>query len=494
MSEVPEIFQNKKQNIETVDPHEFMNTSRWAEFVAHLTQFSEGDIPQTEDQLSAMLSSEANPAVRSILYAGTARCQIHAGNFIGGAQTLGYAYSLTDASDKESRAFVLLEMCAFMAITAQYDLAIMLLDKIPQLTQSKYLLSLANYYWLVLKTRKGDLKLVDRLVDSAVYFKEIGEMATVAYHYKNIGNVHRKLKAFPLAEQYYTDALLLAEHHSYQHIQAAVLHDKGMLSFYQGNPEKGISILNDAFEIAENHYTKSFTLGNIGFIYRSISQYDHAIDYLKRSIEIAVNHGVYSVIPSIAYHLGNCYETQEETSLAMYFYQKAYESAVELLNQRFPFTGDRERAIKTYVRFIAKHPECTPSTADDIRLSFSIDKTLKEIRGIFQNTALETLLNEYGSVNNTVSQIDIPKRTYYAIRERTRENSFHDAPSYVTEFVKNNAKLNWKELNRKFEDHVITFLYQKYGGSKKMLSEKLNVSYHHMVTMISNTGSNQLTD
>ena len=491
MPDIPEIFQSQNSTLEIINTSEYLNTSRWAEFTAHLTQFSDGDITEIKDQLSNLLSSEANPQIRSILLTGTARCQIHAGNFIEGAGTLGHAYSLTNSHDKESRAFVLMEMCSFMAITAQYDLAIMLLDKIPLLTESKYLLALANYYWLVIKTRRGDFELIDDLLESANYFEEINEIATLSYHYKNIGNIYRKLNDFESAEKYYSNALELSDQGNYQHIKSAVLHDMGMLSFHKGLPEQGIETLKQAFDIAENHYTKSFALGNIGFIYKSISKVDVAIDYLKQSLDVSVNSGVYSIIPTIAFHLGGCYEIDNNLNLAMYFYQKAYQSAVELMKQRFPFTGDRERAIKKYVSFISEHPKCIPEQEDDLNLSFALDKTMQEIRGIFKYSALEVLLNEFGSVDQMISQMQISKRSFYSIRERTKINSPLAIPSYIKEFIKNNESLNWKELNRKFEDQMLTFLFKKYGGSKKVLSEKLDISYPHLVTMLASVGSNQ---
>ncbi|MFQ6610212.1 MAG: hypothetical protein ACE5D7_05355, partial [Fidelibacterota bacterium] len=48
-------------------------------------------------------------------------------------------------------------------------------------------------------------------------------------------------------------------------------------------------------------------------------------------------------------------------------------------------------------------------------------------------------------------------------------------------FIRQNWNLNWKKMNRKFDDHILTFLYHRYNLNKKELSENLGVNYSRLV-------------
>ncbi|MBC8479338.1 MAG: tetratricopeptide repeat protein [FCB group bacterium] len=485
MQEIPAIF--KTENPEPISGDITLPSgSFWAEFVAHLSQFSETSIEETRLQLDQLLLNQALPSTNAVLRAGIGRCLVHEGKFIEGAKELGRAFSMLDASAQDAQAFVMLEMSSFMAITAQYELALMLLDKIPTLTKNAYLLKLANYYWCVVKTRMGDYNLVDELLVSLEYFTGINENATVAYHYKNIANVYRKTKSFGKSREYYQKGLALARQNKFQHIEAAILHDMGMLHYYQGNPGKAVNSLKQAYELAENFYTRSFTLGNIGFIQKSQDNINSARKYLERSLNLAMTHGVYAIIPTIAHHLATSITDPEERKLAFAYHKQAYDVSLELLSNHFPFTGDRKRAVISYTEFVAAHSSFKNVESTDVRLSFALSKSLLEIRGIFQSSVLEILHNQFGTVKDLVRDLKIPVRTYHAVRDRSSTYKPDEPPAYVVEFLSKNDRLNWKDLNQKFESEILSYLYDQSNQNKRLLSEKLDISYQHAVKLTGN--------
>ena len=482
MSELPAAFhahQNPVTNL-ALDP--WQESSRWTEFVAHMAHFSDADVPDTHTHLQLLLEQEAHPARRAILLAGVARCQLHQGDFIAGPQTLGYAYSLTGEGDGDARAFILMEMAAFMAITAQYELALMLLSQTHNLTHSTYLHHLRDYYWAVLKGRKGASQLIQKLTENARYFDSIGDAATLAYHYKNIGNAHRRQQEFIQAEDHYNRALSLASDNRYGHIAAAVLHDLGMLRYHQGRFPEAISFLEDALEQADSPYTVSFTLGNMGYLYKAKKQLDKAVLFLQRSLNIASENGVFFIIPTITCNLGDCHQQLGNHDLTRFFYKQGYETGKELLNHHFPYNGDRKRVMESYVNLLTvDQPNQTSTPSAD--LSFTLDKTLQQIRSIFQGSLLSILQNNFGSATRTAAELGIARRTFFTARERSAQYYSGTPNPFVQQFLERQVSTDWKTLNQEFDREMLSYLYQEYGRNKRVLSEKLAVSYPYLVNL-----------
>lgn len=221
-------------------------------------------------------------------------------------------------------------------------------------------------------------------------------------------------------------------------------------------------------------------------MYVSRKCWSEASAYLQRAINIAGRQGVFSIIPSITYHLGLCYENLDQPDLAFHFYRQGHSAATELLNHHFPYTGDRKRVIEKFTDILDRDysgdtPIQTPSD-----LSFTVDRTLQEIRAVFQGAVLDIILQKQGSAVKAASKLGIARRSIFSIRERVKKNSNNEIPVYVKEFVDRHADHNWKELNHQFEGQVLVYLYQVYGRNKKVMSQKLGISYPHLVNMTRN--------
>nr|MBC8479248.1 tetratricopeptide repeat protein [FCB group bacterium] len=358
MITLPAIFKPSTEFSSRIDT-QIQGNTQWVEFVAHIAQFRDLNPPETRDQLNLLLTNEGDPTRQAVLTAGIGRCYIHEGYFLKGAQTLGYAFSLLPESNKDERAFILLEMVAFLAINGQHDLSLLLLERIPQLTSIEYLLKLADYYCAVHQTRSGSLEDVQGLLNSVKYFEKINLHSTVAYHYKNIGNVYRKYTEYERAQDYYQRGLELCRTFDYPHIESAILHDVGMLYFRQGDFKTGMLKMDQALKIADNHYTRAFIHTNRGFIQFKQDQPEPASRDFQRSLNIIVQHGIHHMIPGVAYYLAECHRRLDHIELAGYFYQKAYESAFELLKQHFPFAGDRLLAVQGYNQYLVRQQQTT---------------------------------------------------------------------------------------------------------------------------------------
>ena len=476
MTTLPAIFTPTDEYVRSIDTRIQGNT-RWVEFVAHIAQFRDLDPPHTREHLNQLLKSEGDPIQRAVLVTGIARCYIHEGYFLKGAQTLGYAYSLLPESNTDERAFILLEMIAFLAINGQHDLSLLLLERIPHLTSIPYLLRLADYYRAVHRIRSGSLEDVQQLLESLKYFEKIQLHSTVAYHYKNIGNVYRKYKEYDLAQDYYSRGTRLCLQHNYRHIESAIIHDIAMLHFYKGDSQTGMQKMDEALELADNHYTRAFIFLNKGYIQFKGDQFKGAIPDLQRSLNIIVQHGIHHMIPSAAYYLAECHRKLDNTDLSGYFYQKAYEAAFELLKQHFPFSGDRLLAMQGYYQYLVDHQQASTAKPEGNEFNFALNKSLKEIRGIFQNTLIDIIVQQTGTITAAAKHLDISMRSIHTARSRNREYAITDPPASVIKFISEHKDLSWRQVNTQFEESVLSYLYMAYGANKKILSRKLDISY-----------------
>lgn len=490
MIEIPEIFNPKIEDYSNVINKINLNENvRWIEFTAQLSQFNQTSIPDTIDHLNILIENEYNPGKLASLYTGLAKCFIGEGDFIKGAQTLGYAHQLieNDAHKyKEVKAFILLEMVGFLGIISNHSKAILILELIPNYTNSKYLLMLVEYYKLVQYSRLNKLGSLKGLIQSSKYFQSINCNSTLAYHFKTIGNLYSKRKDLDSAMNYYKKGINIADENGYTHIKAAINHDVGMLKFAKGDFQDGIFTLRETAEIAESAYTQSFTLANIGFIYKHKKELDTAEKYFNQAYKIAFNSGVFYLIPGISFYLGYCHEKKSNISTANSYYEQAYLAAIELVENNFECRGDIKNAIKNYLPFLKKYQNQL-SGNDNIKkikeFLFVKDKSLTEIREIFQKSLFKYISNDGDAITTLSKKYNISVRKLYEIKSKM--NNAFVIPYEIELFLKNNPNSEWKSLNQDFDQEILNCLLAENKFNKKIVAQKLDISYPNILKLTS---------
>lgn len=482
MIEVPDIFRNGNNEYPTLKDGNEITPSQWVEFISQTALFAESDLPKTYGEFTKIDLDSCSDTVRGVYLAGQGRCIIRKGNFLSGAKLLGQAYELVPESSGDARAFILLEMVSFLGMIGSFEVSRILLQQVHFLTRSEYLVKLSQYYTLVQHIRTGKLDVMDQLLGSLNYFKQMNLHSIVAYHHKIIGNLFRRMGNFHQARQEYEKAIDLAQAHKFDHIVVAVKHDLGMLKFYQEDYKAGIDIMTRCLVSAENSYTRAFIFANLGFIHLKKKDMANALKWFEKTMDEITVHGIFHMLPGTCYYLGHIQETRGKLSLAKFYLEKANKAASELLKQNFPFNGDRERAVTGYIQFLEEHPGISDDPLEDLDISFAIDKSLKEIRGIFQYGVLSHTVQRYGSVRKSAQMMEMPERTFHAVQKRVRDYAGGPIPSEIIKLFVDRLELTWSELNQRFESVLLKYLLQMYG-SKLAVSEKLQVSYPHLVGM-----------
>jgi len=454
----------------------------WIESVAHLSQFNQQDIPQTQDEFQKLLHNETNPDKRAALHTGIARCYIRAGNFIKGSEVLSYAHSLLTETDHEAKAFVLLEMSEFLSMTGSYDMALSMATEAQRLVKSEYMKQSTKYAIALQVTRRGEYDRVTELLEVAEYFEDIGQFSTLASILKNVANTYQRAKDYDSAVKFYKKAKSIAKEHDYQFILADISHDVGMLELVKGNFEKAMELLKETVKTGDSFYQKGLALGNIGYVYFNRADWEKATTYFQQSLNLCAAQGVFTLVSDNCYFLGQCYEKLGKTALAKHFYGEGYRAVMELHKKRIPILGNRQKTVEAYVEFLNKHHPAPYSDEQTYDFSFALEKTLVQIRSTFQGALLDFALGQTTSVKKALKTLEMAESTYFRVRRRIAEHKIEPTPEAIKEFIQKNVDSNWKKINAVFEAEILGFLHKKYGNKKRM-SEKLEISYPQTVKL-----------
>ncbi|NOZ09002.1 MAG: tetratricopeptide repeat protein [FCB group bacterium] len=480
MIEIPDIFIYGNGEYPVLKDGSDISPSQWVEYISQTALLAESDLPKTYREFTRIDRGSCSDTVRAVALAGQGRCIIRRGDFLSGAKLLGQAIRIIPDFSKDARAFILLEMVSFLGMIGSFEISRLLLQQIPMLTRSEYLIKLAEYYTLVQHIRTGKPDVMDKLIASLEYFTNVKLHSVAAYHHKIMGNLLRRKGKYDLAVQEYEKAVDLADLHKFPHISVAVKHDIGMLLFYQGRYEDGIKTMKYCIDKAENSYTRAFIFANLGFIHLKKKDDENAHRWFDKAMDEITSHGVFHMLPGVCYYLGHIHEKQGQLRLAKFYLEKASKAAHDLLKQNFPYNGDRERAITGYIRFLEKHPAVSGDPLEDMDISFAIDRSLKEIRGIFQHGVLSHMVQKYGSARKSAQVMKMSERTFHAIQKRVRDYSGKFMPKEIIQLFIDRQELNWSEINQRFESILLKYLLKEYG-SKRAASEKLQMSYPHLV-------------
>ncbi|MBC8311956.1 MAG: hypothetical protein H8E72_06590 [Candidatus Marinimicrobia bacterium] len=387
--------------------------------------------------------------------------------------------------DPNTKAFVQLEMINFLAQNDQFENALLLLNDFYNNCNSEYLRRIADYYQNIIMFRKSKKDVAPFLIESLNYFESQGNNVMVAYHYKYLANISRVKDSYDLAEEYYRKSLKICEQHNLSYISENIYHDIGMLSFKKGDFYEAIAQLNNVYHTAVNNFTKSYSIGNSGFISYNLKEYDNTIDYFSKSLLIAQENGIIQLIPGCCYYLGKSYLEINNSDKAGQYLELGSKMSLELLKNKFTLKGEKISVIESYIDFQKNYSSYNKGKGQrHYDLSFAIGRTLKEIRAIFQQIAIDERLKENKTVKNTVDSLEISPSSYSKIRSRNKQYKMDHIPDGIMKFINDNNGHNWKDLNNYFEGCLFEFLLKEYGFNKKKMSKILNVSYPSFTTLV----------
>ena len=462
------------------DHQKITGDHRWLEFVHQISRLELANLPETKSNLDLLLQDQYDPQNRALIYAGISRYYKGIGNLQKTANALGHAYSLIkDIPAGDAHAYISIEMAILLSITGNIEYSQVLLEKIPELTESVALQKYAHFRRLENQMRLGRTDVIADLNVSLNYFRGVNDYTAVANHLKAIGNAYRRQQDFTSAMQYYISGVETALTHDYAHIATSIDHDIAMLYYHMGNTEEAITKLTEVAGNSTNHYVRCIALSNVGFIELKADRYDQALNSFSEALALATEHGTYHRITGLSYYMGLIHEEQGDIERSGFFHTQGFKAAMSMVENHFPCSGDTLRAIQGYHKFHEKHarfllPESSSETRNWENL---IDRSLKEARDLFQGALLAGAIEKFGSKRNAAKQLGISERSIFTVLERVKSAKQDASLELIQSFIHDHKNQSWKNINQAFETEFIAQVYERTDRNIKQLALDLDISY-----------------
>lgn len=464
--------------------------SQWLDAVTQASLVVGRPLPEAKRAFDQMLRKEADPGDRAVLLTAVARCHNSQMRLLDGARLLKKAWQLLRGIRDDRRAYVQLEMARFQLLTGNLDSARTLLTGLYDRAESEYLRRLALYYDAAVRVSTGDLDVVPLLEASLAWFESRGHASTAVAHLRMLASLRSAAGEEAAAHELLDRGAGLCTGPGLNFCKALLHNDKAQLYHAAGDTDAVERELQESLAQAEFPYSRIDTLDLRGRFLLDDGAPDMGLPYLLEALELARGAGTLVILPSLAYHIGLCYEKLEQLALARHFHQQGYSSALQLLEHGFPATETRLKAIRAHVQMLGAQPALAagksggPATGMP-DFSFALGRSLKEIRTLFQMALLEDAAQAWGTQLEGVRRMGLAARTAGNVKRRYRELGKPELPALLREVARSRRELDWKESTTRFEDDLLLWMADRYKGRLRELSAELVQSYAHLSSRIS---------
>jgi tetratricopeptide (TPR) repeat protein len=453
----------------------------WSEFSSFLRFYNDDIIPKNSNQLKQLLQTDKSDD-QAVLWSAVGRSVFRSGHFINAKKIFDYSMSILSNKNDPAQSYVLLEYCNYLRFIFQHDQVLNILNQMSFPVENEKMINWQLYTHNAIFLTKGDLSQIPSLLELADYFKNIEHYFLQSHIHYIIGNQLRREKQFEKVMPYYKEAEVIAKKHNIPQMLSDIYHCMGLYEYHRGNPKDSWKNYERGLKHAVGFYQDGFLHVNIGWTHFQLGNFPQAESHYKQALDTFTEHGIFQQIPGACYYLGAICEAEEKLLEAREYYQLGFKTSTFLVENGFPLAGDRKKAVDGYVQFLEKHPD-TVSFLPRPDFSFAIDKTMKQIRATFQLAFLNTLFDKFKTVEAVVNQIQISRPGYFQIKRRNKDFAILPYPKSVLEFASKNLDDTWKVFNKKFEAETLAFLYSSYGHNKRVMSQKLEMNYEHLVAL-----------
>lgn len=444
--------------------------------------------PEAKHAFEQLLRDPADPADRAVQLAALARCANSQMRLLEGADLLRQAWELLGQRAGDHRVFVQLEMGRYLLLTGNLDAARLLLGDLPGRAVSEFLRRLGDYYLLALRAAAGDLQAESGLRESLAWFQAQDQAATVVAHQRMLASLRRAAGAPAEARALLEEALAGCPQRELAFCRALLHNDLAHLSKAEGRLAEALQHLDLSLAEAEFPYARIDALDLKGRFLLEAGRLDEAAALLTEALTLAREAGTLIILPALAYHIGLCHDRRGEQALARHFYAQGYAGAVQLLEHGLPATTIRLKAIQAHVEALQRAPRSDPPPRAEPweeALAFTLDRNLKDIRTLFQTALLEQAVARWGSQQEGARRLGLAIRTAGNIRRRYRELGQPELPLELRRLVDQDLDHDWKQLNHHLDDRILLWLADHHKGRLRELSERLEVNYAHLSSLIS---------
>lgn len=473
------------------------------EYITFLSQVGfahPGQMKIIFDQPDAL--SQVSPDLQSILIAGKAKIASLEGNFHLAQKYFEEAFLLAQkelkknstSTSRTSLAYVYYEYGLFYRILLSNDQAYDQFKQAYQLTSAIKLKYLIEYQLEFLSVEKGEKDNLNRLIRMVERFKKEKLIAAHILGLQNLGSLNKKRRKLDQADQYYREALYLAEQNDLQYLIWGIKNSIGLLLHKQKKFKASVSYFESFIDTVESHYLKAIVIKSLAIRYHLYGEKEKAIDLSKDGLEYAQMHNVFSMIPTYADLIGDLIIDHSSTPQeAFHYYKLGYEESMRQQEAGLPLTGTRLRAIKRYTEYLTSQlPESFHNITVANYFEWAKGKSWVRVQDLFHYNFFVYHFIHTGIGNKTFKHLDMISTTFYSLAKRMRDMRGIKFPNLkdadmvlppdlyfdsLQKYVQLHRDKTFKQANAQFEHDIYEYLFKESGYNKKRLARSLDLSY-----------------
>lgn len=261
--------------------------------------------------------------------------------------------------------------------------------------------------------------------------------------------------------------------------------------------DSALETLNNNVNISHSNYYKVLSTANMALIQCDLGNYSETIRLAIKANKLAKKHHVISEIPDQHRYMGMVYEEKlYRLDSAYEQYLLGYKVAMEQIDWGLSFTGDRNKAVISYVDFLQRHyPLDLNILPENHPFEFMMGKSWKDIKDLFYQQFFQFHLANTTSAEKMCDNLGMKPTTYYSLRARlakdgvplpdgrSKDTSYQDAiriPGLLA-WIEKKRDFNRKEIEDAFNRDALAFLYERHGHRKNVLAKALGLSYPTIV-------------
>ncbi len=471
------------------------------ELFIYFGQIGYHDIAQIKEIfLNAQAVNIEDEYLKAFVMAGAGKLYLLEGNYLYAKKLLDQALNLAQRQNRLSKnptydevfAYVLYEKGLLFRHLIEPDAAFNCFSTLIDFTESDALRLFAKY-------QMETYSVEDTLdVNSLLPYLELTEPYSVQYILvlNRVGVILAKNGDHSNAKKYISKGIKLSQDNGLKDLADILNISLGYVSFLQKKYDTALETLHDPIKLISSNYAKVITLENIALVYHGLKNFLETIKNAKKANDISKQHSVISQIPGQHMYMGEVYEEKlHQLKEAQKQYRLGYEAATEQVAWGLSFTGERRKAVDVYVGFLQRHTGETFSLLPPKHpFEFTIGKSWKEIKDLFYQQLFQYHLAHFDSAEHMCQKLKIKPTTYYSLRARLakegkplplrrgRKEAVTDPElAGLRDWIQERRNLTRREIEAAFDREALSFLYERHGHRKNVLSRVLDLSYPTVV-------------
>ncbi len=396
---------------------------------------------------------------------------------------IGFKNALDQIVNDDVKSYILAEYSNLLRKLFRTDEALVVLNKALRMTDNDRL------QWRILTCKGYCYKntdyntSLDLLNKSSKYYLDNGDFPRYLTASRHIGAVHVINKDHKLAKNILSNALSIAEEHSFESIVWDIKNDFGWIHIKENNFESARNIYLELLTKKLNPYMFSLVSQNLGYVAFECNNYSEAIKYYNQSLPVTSKYEMTDMLFEDYFKLGISYEYMGEYEKAYQYFGSGY---YLLLNERNSlgikiFTGYRQELEDNYLRFLSDRKDIAHVRQNDQSFKFAIGKTYREILNIFQKNLLILHRNREKTIQDLCKSLDISLRLYFVYQKRLGvikkiTDISADNDQQFNHYIYFMLSYDWRSAIIQFDKDLYSFLLKKHQHNKTKIAKILDVS------------------